>query len=178
MKIPTHTNVERRRRWLPYFIAGIACVLAVWGVVRILYPPLDPKEVSIARRFGVNPRDFSDSDRLDTQIKGGEVSDADWSRMVQLFHEPASRDPGNVVQSSAVDAMMQLSRSKHRAEILAMTRPLLQNPDEIMRGDALGLLWKFHDPSWRPEAVQMLNDPDTNVRTLALALLKHGDAPP
>lgn len=160
-----------KSKWALPFFCGIALTVVGWAYWQKTHPPIDPLFVRLAKETNSNPYDVSDANALLGETGRGELSDERWSRLKELFESPSLE-----VKTTATAAMMGLDRSRHRGEVIAMVKPLLQNPDWRTQNQALILLRRFDDPSWRAEATKRLTSPDEQIRSNAQVQFRLADA--
>jgi hypothetical protein len=159
-----------RRRWAIPFSAGVAACLIGWVEWRRLHPPLDPVILDLARDVGANPQDLTDCDDLLEKVEQkGTLSEQEWQRLTELF-----ANDNQFTKREALGVMMTLDKTSYRSQILALSKPLLQNPHWQLQNGALILLRRFGDPSWRAESTKRLNSPDEDIRSNAQVQLRLG----
>jgi hypothetical protein len=100
----------------------------------------------------------------------GNLSESDWQKVVTVF-----QDPNVKIHQEAIGVMMSMSHSPRRNQILALVKPQLNSPDLGVEVNALTLLWKFNDPSWRSEALKRQNRPEERMRLCVEDILSKGD---
>lgn len=157
------------RNWLVPLAIGVLLPSVGWIGWRVVNPPIDPQNQSIAERRHWNPRTFNDTQNFQRVLEHGhELSDGEWKRLTEIL----SSDPEPQMRINALSVITQMQYSKRRNEAINAARPFLANKNIWLQDAAMVALWRLNAPDWRQEMTQRLNSPNTVIRDEAVDLLR------
>ena len=170
-----NTKSHSLRGWQVPFGIGVFLTIASGIAYFVAFPPVDAKTERAAKLMGSDPRDLQKVTRLNDSVRESvasysEISNKDWRDLVTAFN---SKDEN--IQNEATSAMMFLGNSSHRDEILKMVRPRLNAENVFVQLNALTLLRRFNDSSWRTEAEKRSVSTDKDLSEVATGMLEAGD---
>lgn len=159
---------------IPFIIGILICIIVVAGY-RIFSPPVDARTARIAKLMEADPRTIQKLDQLTDSVRSASksstsISEKQWRDLVSAFNNPNEN-----IQNEAMSAMMFLGNSSHRNEIIAMVQPRLEAKNVFVQLNAVTLLRRYKDPSWRFEAEKRTKSSDKDMREIATGMIESGD---
>ena len=170
-KLSSRKALSRSYVWYVPLLAGLIIPVSGFALWRFSHPVFDEKTLRIAKKMGMEPRDFNDLETIAKTIDiKGEVTNAQWNRLLDLQHS-TNYD----VQKQALGICGQLRKSTHRNEVLTLARPYLTSQRLDMELAALHALRNLHAPDWRDEVLKRQDRPEDRMREAVRAMLKQKD---
>lgn len=168
-----HLKPLTYKNWRIPLLGGFLLPILLWGCLRLIYPPINPEVVAAARRLGIEPRIYNDvSNMLEKAEKAQDIPEPDWLRLKHYLS-----DPNVNLQNEVLGVFSLMRRSAHRDEIRDVGRRYVNGNQQELKVEALIVLWKLKDPTWRNEAMKMANTQDAQDREVITHMLAKGERP-